>query len=75
MSNKEVEEFRMANNNIVIESFDPANDMPFLKPTPSFHSAFHNYPEMLDTIAQQGFEKPSPIQAQVFLSYQISHIQ
>jgi hypothetical protein len=51
MSDEQVEEFRKANNNIVVTNFNEDCLDPILKPTPAFHHAFHNFPDILQTIS------------------------
>lgn len=38
---------------------------PIPKPVIKFEHAFSEFPDLLEEIRKQGFEKPSPIQAQV----------
>ena len=51
MSNDQVEEFRKENNKIVVTNFNEECGDPILKPTPAFHHAFHNFPDILQTIS------------------------
>jgi ATP-dependent RNA helicase DDX43 len=51
MSSAEVSEFRLSNNNIAVTNFDDKSDAPLLNPTPSFEHAFHNFPDVLETIS------------------------
>ena len=62
----QVEDFRKANNNIVVENFDKESKAKFLNPVMTFEQAFFNYPDIMSTINKQGFFKPSPIQAQAW---------
>ncbi|XP_059093872.1 probable ATP-dependent RNA helicase DDX43 [Tigriopus californicus] len=64
MSDVEVEQFRLENNNIVVSNFDEASPTPLMKPCSRFEHAFHRFPDILATIAAQKFPRPSPIQAQ-----------
>ncbi|XP_050301149.1 probable ATP-dependent RNA helicase DDX43 [Anthonomus grandis grandis] len=67
MSEEEVEEFRLQNNNIVVDrTFKKPDSIPIPKPVKTFEQAFHNFPEILDEIYKAGFEKPSPIQSQAW---------
>ena len=66
MTPEEVDKFRVENKNIEISNFDPESKSPLLNPCYKFEHAFHNFPDVLATIAKQGFEKPSPIQAQAW---------
>ena len=62
----QVQDFRKANNNIVVENFDKESKAKFLNPVMTFEQAFFNYPDIMSTINKQGFFKPSPIQAQAW---------
>lgn len=64
MSSVEVEQFRLENNNIVVSNFDEASEAPLMKPCTRFEHAFHQFPDIMATIAAQKFPRPSPIQAQ-----------
>ncbi len=65
MTEKEVRQFRSDNNNIIVSNFDEKSEAPLLKPCPEFRHAFEpNFPEIMSTIERQGFQRPSPIQAQ-----------
>lgn len=67
MTEKEVEEFRLENNNIVVDrTFKNESSKPIPKPVKSFYHAFHNYPEILEEIRKAGFSRPSPIQCQAW---------
>jgi len=66
MRSEEVKKFREDNNNIVVSNFDPESSAPLMNPVPRFKHAFEAFPEVMATIAKQGFEKPSPIQAQAW---------
>lgn len=64
----EVRRWRKANHDIQVRrTFD---DKPGLRPVPNpvltFEQAFKHYPEILDEIYKQGFQKPSPIQSQAW---------
>lgn len=68
MTPAEVTRWRLANNNIQVKrTFD---DKPDLRPVPNpvltFEQAFKDYPEILEEIRKQGFERPSPIQSQAW---------
>lgn len=68
MSPKEVKHWRLTNNDIQVKrTFD---DKPGLKPIPNpvitFDQAFQHFPEILEEIRKQGFERPSPIQSQAW---------
>ncbi|KAG5673977.1 hypothetical protein PVAND_003973 [Polypedilum vanderplanki] len=68
MTQEEAEGYRLENNKIsVARVFDenvPQERMP--KPTIKFEYAFEHYPDLLEEIKKQGFEKPSPIQSQMW---------
>lgn len=67
MSDEEVEQFRLANNNIVVNrTFEKEDSRPIPKPVRTFEEAFHNYPEILEEIKKAGFQTPSPIQCQAW---------
>lgn len=67
MTENEVEQFREASNNIVVDrTFKKEDSKPIPKPVIRFDHAFHNYPEILEEIRKVGFEKPSPIQSQAW---------
>ncbi|RWS03209.1 putative ATP-dependent RNA helicase DDX43-like protein, partial [Dinothrombium tinctorium] len=60
----DVKKFRLENNNIMISHFNEEDRRPIPNPVQNFSQAFDHFPEILDEIAKQGFEKPSPIQCQ-----------
>ena len=64
MSPEQVKEFREENNHIKVYNFEPQSNDPLMNPAPAFYHAFEPFPDILSTIQKQGFEKPSPIQAQ-----------
>uniref|UniRef100_A0A131YH40 RNA helicase n=2 Tax=Rhipicephalus TaxID=426455 RepID=A0A131YH40_RHIAP len=69
MSVKDVETFRLANNNIVINYLGPEEQPPgdiASNPVRTFEQAFSNYPEILNEIYKNQFLKPSPIQSQAW---------
>lgn len=69
MSVKDVETFRLANNNIVINYLGPKEQPPddiASNPVTTFEQAFSNYPEILNEIYKNQFLKPSPIQSQAW---------
>ena len=54
------------NNNIVVSYvFDDSED-PIPNPVATFEQCFAAYPEVLDELYKQNFEKPSPIQCQAW---------
>ncbi|KAL7289251.1 hypothetical protein TKK_0017188 [Trichogramma kaykai] len=72
MPKQEVKEFRIKTNNINVgltfDLDDPSANIDDVIPNPvqTFEQAFRHYPEILDEIKKQGFEKPSPIQCQAW---------
>lgn len=68
MSDEEVSQFRLENKNIVISrTFAKevsTEGMP--KPTTKFEHAFEKFPDLMTEIKKAGFEKPSPIQSQMW---------
>merc|ERR1719510_1035179 len=66
MSPEQVDEFRENNNKTCVKNFDPESTDPLLNPCPAFYHCFESYPDIMATINKQGFEKPSPIQAQAW---------
>ncbi|CAF1010228.1 unnamed protein product [Rotaria sordida] len=76
MSIEDVQGLRAEKNNIVVTWFDPSmkddyeqkNNSKLIIPNPiyEFAHAFHNYHEIMNEIAKQGFTEPSPIQCQAW---------
>lgn len=69
MTPQQVENFRLHNNNIVVNRLGEAdgNDTHVpTNPVSTFEQAFANYPEIMDEIYKNKFEKPSPIQSQAW---------
>lgn len=68
MTDEEVEKFRVENKNIVVartfSKEDSTEAMP--KPTTKFEHAFEKFPDLMHEIKKAGFEKPSPIQSQMW---------
>lgn len=69
MTEEEAGQFRMENKNIVVSKTfakedEPAEIMP--KPTTKFEHAFEKFPDLMSEITKAGFEKPSPIQSQMW---------
>ena len=60
--------FREENLNIMVHdtSDPPTTSRSIVNPVVTFDEAFYQYPEILAEIAKQGFEKPSPIQSQMW---------
>lgn len=68
MTQQEVDDFRLNNMKIAVsrvfdEDADPTT-MP--KPITRFEYAFEHLPDLMDEIKKAGFEKPSPIQSQMW---------
>jgi len=64
-----VDLFRETNNNITVSRAfpdKPLAEVPIPNPAMTFEQCFSEYPDMLDAIKKQGFEKPSPIQCQAW---------
>jgi hypothetical protein len=68
MSDEEVEKFRVENKNIVVaRTFaEEGSTEAMPKPTTKFEHAFENHPDLMHEIKKAGFEKPSPIQSQMW---------
>ena len=64
MTPEAASQFRKENNNIIITHFDNADERKLPNPCVTFKQAFERYPDILSEIERNGFEKPSPIQAQ-----------
>ncbi|XP_063431590.1 ATP-dependent RNA helicase glh-1-like isoform X3 [Mytilus trossulus] len=62
----EVNEFRKSNNNITVTDLCTEGSRNIPNPCRTFEEAFEHYPAILDTIYNQKFTKPSPIQAQAW---------
>lgn len=56
---------RKENNNIVVTDVSD-QQRTIANPVTKFEQAFAHYPEILDEISKQGFEKPSPVQCQAW---------
>ena len=66
LSQDQVKEFRAQNNAIKVYNFNSDSKEPLLNPVGAFYHAFEPFPEIMSTIERQGFERPSPIQAQAW---------
>lgn len=66
LSDHEVEDFRLAKNNIMVKYIEENNVKPIPKPVLKFSHAFEDYPEILEEIQKQKFETPSPVQCQAW---------
>ncbi|XP_054169237.1 probable ATP-dependent RNA helicase DDX43 [Oppia nitens] len=64
MSAENIDKFRLENNNIMVSHFNEDDQRVIPNPVQHFKQAFEHFPEILDEINKQGFEKPSPIQCQ-----------
>lgn len=62
----EVDEWRKDNFNISVSHLAKENSHTVLNPCLTFEHAFKHYPGILDTIYNQNFKKPSPIQSQAW---------
>ncbi|XP_050526997.1 probable ATP-dependent RNA helicase DDX43 isoform X2 [Daktulosphaira vitifoliae] len=65
ISDKEVEEFRLAKNNIMVKYVKDDHGL-IPKPVKYFEHAFHNYPEIMKQINKQKFNEPTPVQCQAW---------
>ncbi len=45
-----------------MQNFTAEDTSPILRPVETFEEAFHEFPGILDSIQQQAFSRPSPIQ-------------
>lgn len=69
LSPQAVDLFRETSNNITVSRAfpdKPLADVPIPNPVMKFEHCFAEYPDMLDEIKKQGFERPSPIQSQAW---------
>lgn len=68
MSDEDVDKFRLENKNIqVSRTFTKEGEsQPMPKPTTKFEHAFSAFPDLMGEIRKAGFEKPSPIQSQMW---------
>lgn len=67
MTDEEVVQFREENHKISVSMvFEEGSPSEMPKPITKFEYAFENYPDLLSEIEKQGFEKPSPIQSQMW---------
>lgn len=68
MSDEDVEKFRLENKNIVVARTFAAEGStePMPKPTTKFEHAFAKFPDLMAEIKKAGFERPSPIQSQMW---------
>lgn len=68
MTQEEIDKFHFENNNIsvslVFDETASKESMP--KPVTRFEYAFENYPDLLAEVQKQGFDRPSPIQSQMW---------
>ena len=48
-----------------MKNFNENDTTALMKPVFTFEEAFSGYPEIMETIQNQGFERPSPIQVQL----------
>ncbi|XP_031637744.1 probable ATP-dependent RNA helicase DDX43 [Contarinia nasturtii] len=72
MTSEQVDAIRQQNNNITVsrlfldENQSNDNNEPIPNPVTKFEHCFQKYPDLMEQIANQGFEKPSPIQSQAW---------
>ncbi|KAL5022397.1 hypothetical protein ScPMuIL_001552, partial [Solemya velum] len=63
---EEIEELRRQNNDIQVTNLSEDGSGRIPNPVQTFEQAFQHFPEILDTIYNQKFVKPSPIQIQAW---------
>lgn len=67
MSAAEVEEFRLANSGITVNYVQVSDGCrPIPKPIATFEHAFRAYPEIMEVVERQKFQRPSPVQCQAW---------
>ncbi|XP_037959214.1 uncharacterized protein LOC119688615 [Teleopsis dalmanni] len=69
MTEEEVNEMRLVNNNIIVSRLKTSEDQMCLdipKPIYKFDHCFKDYPDILDELKKQNFTEPSPIQKQAW---------
>lgn len=68
MNDEEVDKFREENKSIVVSRTfaNEASTDPMPKPTTKFEHAFEKFPDLMAELKKAGFEKPSPIQSQMW---------
>ncbi|XP_037928143.1 probable ATP-dependent RNA helicase DDX43 [Teleopsis dalmanni] len=69
MTEEEVNEMRLVNNNIMVSRLKTSEDQLCLdipKPIYKFEHSFKDYPDILDELKKQNFTEPSPIQKQAW---------
>ncbi|XP_029031480.1 probable ATP-dependent RNA helicase DDX43 [Betta splendens] len=64
---EEVSKWRKENNDIFVDDLkEEGEKRPVPKPCPTFLEAFEHYPDIMESIKQVGFSKPTPIQSQAW---------
>ncbi|XP_059621407.1 probable ATP-dependent RNA helicase DDX43 isoform X2 [Phlebotomus argentipes] len=67
---EQVEEFRKSSNNIIVQRTlakdDDDQNAAIPNPIMKFEHCFEDYPDIMEEIMKQGFQKPSPIQCQAW---------
>ncbi|KAK7865543.1 hypothetical protein R5R35_010087 [Gryllus longicercus] len=66
MSSEMAEKIRQENNNIVVSFVFKEGERPIPNPVCTFEQCFATYPDILEEIRKQNFQKPSPIQCQAW---------
>ncbi|XP_061166109.1 probable ATP-dependent RNA helicase DDX43 [Saccostrea echinata] len=66
MHPEEVAHIRKTNNNVIVKDLSKEGNKRIPNPVRTFEEAFQHYPEILDTIYNQNFKEPSPIQKQAW---------
>lgn len=64
----EVEDWRKINFDLTVTDLSTGGEDPrrIMNPVLTFEQAFQHYPKILESIYEQRFEKPSPVQSQVW---------
>ncbi|KAM5197157.1 DEAD box protein 53 [Hipposideros larvatus] len=66
LSQVQVDSWRKENFNIVCDDLKDSEKRSIPKPVQEFPDAFEHYPELMKNIEKAGFQKPTPIQSQVW---------
>ncbi|XP_038603904.1 probable ATP-dependent RNA helicase DDX43 [Tachyglossus aculeatus] len=66
MSQKEINNWREKNNNIMCDDLKDGEKRPIPNPICKFEDAFQHYPDVMANIRKVGFKRPTPIQSQAW---------
>uniref|UniRef100_F7B3B7 RNA helicase n=2 Tax=Ornithorhynchus anatinus TaxID=9258 RepID=F7B3B7_ORNAN len=66
MSQKEINNWREKNNNIMCDDLKDGEKRPIPNPICRFEDAFQHYPDVMANIRKVGFKRPTPIQSQAW---------